>query len=971
METKYPTLKRPKRKLCYLTNPDSPVKKWTGKLCLADIENMFDDLDSPSTDEVDLIPPSPLQQTSSNEKKVSSTPREEIQRRPMDPKGDAPKLSSRSLRCIKAMASPAANLDIPFKGHGPIKTSSPIEENTVAGRGCKDLNKEQDKAVSPILFTCEGEEEEEAQREPAPCQKLQTNGHSTQKSDDFELESPPVKVALSKPKTSCHKKEVEGICKENQPIKHKTPRKPENGDMVGKRKTESQESKDPPVPAVRQKPEIKVHNRKPESVQKKPSADVFTRVGKDVTGFLQKLREAGQAKPACSRKSLSPVKVPTPPPEPEDDFWILEDETPLWISIPTKSATSKKQRQGSKSSTDKSSSIDKEAKEKVKGKEGENKKSEEAKSRNDTPELSNPEDPTDVHVPEKEKTNQKSRLKRVPSKEKDKAREKSEDVAISDKDEAQKPSEITKQKPSKDKKENVKRSRTKKVKEIREEGRGCDAGKKATYTEEAREENGGPEEMGFPSDEEVVKPEAQAEMGSADGNDEHNKAPPVSDGTSPTDDQILRKKRKKQHGPRRVSNQEETEVPDRQPTAKKSKPIKELNKVAPSPVDVKKEKVLKRKGDQVFQRVYHSTSAEKQSITPAPASPRRPMEQLSAGESKRRRKPPGNWWIVGSPTAEEDENLSPPPQPKEPKLQKERKKQSRPSKLGTPKNGNVAVSSKPQGGAPIPPLSVKPLSAPKTVKRSLATFKDIFTSNTETPTLQSNRGTGRTNTRKVTASDASVPDEGVREVLSAEPEEVISPPQHQALQDGTFPSVNSLKAHRSGPSSMIELQEYDEDDNSALVSGVHGTLSMSDLCAPPLKPLVLQPKDKANLTEWFKYLWSATVDSGPEITPDQFDWYFHQGRAIGFFVDLNCGTICNGKMLLGSYMKKPLWVDHSATSVFNLFTSSVSVTINGSESRYSPGQSFMVPCGQAYSIKNILGQPAMLCFTRILAESLD
>lgn len=58
----------------------------------------------------------------------------------------------------------------------------------------------------------------------------------------------------------------------------------------------------------------------------------------------------------------TPVKVPTPPPEPEDDFMILEDDTPLWFSIPSKSATAKKQRHRTTSSTDKDSSEDKRTK---------------------------------------------------------------------------------------------------------------------------------------------------------------------------------------------------------------------------------------------------------------------------------------------------------------------------------------------------------------------------------------------------------------------------------------------------------------------------------------------------------------------------------------------------------------------------------------------------------------------------------
>lgn len=66
----------------------------------------------------------------------------------------------------------------------------------------------------------------------------------------------------------------------------------------------------------------------------------------------------------------------------------------------------------------------------------------------------------------------------------------------------------------------------------------------------------------------------------------------------------------------------------------------------------------------------------------------------------------------------------------------------------------MAVSSKPLGGTSTPSLKLKLLSAPKTVKRSLATFKDIFTSATETETVRSNRDTSQNNRRNVTAHSA-------------------------------------------------------------------------------------------------------------------------------------------------------------------------------------------------------------------------
>ncbi len=61
-----------------------------------------------------------------------------------------------------------------------MKTSSPIEENKVV-EGVEELDNEKDQVVSPILFACEdeGEEEEERKTEPLLTQKPQCNGHIT------------------------------------------------------------------------------------------------------------------------------------------------------------------------------------------------------------------------------------------------------------------------------------------------------------------------------------------------------------------------------------------------------------------------------------------------------------------------------------------------------------------------------------------------------------------------------------------------------------------------------------------------------------------------------------------------------------------------------------------------------------------------------------------------------------------------
>ncbi|XP_031706442.1 uncharacterized protein LOC116385269 [Anarrhichthys ocellatus] len=1083
METKYPTLRRPKRKLCYLTNKESPLKQWTGTLTLGDIDKMFDDLDPPSHVTDDTLTPSALLQTfdiESNQCEREASPvtqegllTEQLPRGQMNSKVDAlhPALSPSPKLDI--------DLDIPFKAHMPVKMSSPIEVNVVV----EELDNKKDQVVSPILFACEDEGKEEAKTEPLLIQDPQHNGHGTEENDS-EWESPPSKVVFSKPKMSSHQKKVEASCKE------KTPKKPQTPELEVKIQTPWQENAES---AVRQEPELTAPKKKSENVHSQPSGE-STGVAKDITSFLQKLRGAGQPKPACSRKSLTPEKVAAPPepPEPEEDFLILEDDRPLWFSIPSKTATSKKPRQGRTSSTDKDSSTDKETAQKQQESEqakdklgsqtvnqktrktkGGEKKNKVAEPGSDEEELSSPEDlpAGDLMVEEKPNKKNQRRRRKVTSLDSDKEEEPPKDGASGETHEekpahatekkAPKSSDTKRPKSLKDGNEKAKTSRAKSLKGGRKGMQGSDAAKQAMSDEAERErsrsseEHADAEDLGSLPDKEILNSEAET--------DKRNKTPAVSDGSSSEDHQILGKRKKRPPGQWWSGQQiiEETKVTDDQPTLKKSKQHnQEPSAAAPSPVETKKDRVLKKRkqmqpappstqntnkakgkktkrnknttkdsrpdevfqaieaeqyeeqqqqqqedqdqdldgqssrlvlsrkdhslnsGDRVFERVYHRVSNETLSITPVPGSPRGWSGQLRAAESekRRRRKAPGNWWKVDDLCEDVESISSQQPGPRPRTERKEVSKRSRIPRLGTPTNGNMAVSSKPRRRAPVSLLEVKPTSAPKTVKHSLATFKDIFTSVSETPVNRRERG--QKHRRKVAARPAEEVTATVCTIFSGNTDGDIlrvepgspqnSPPNNEMPQDSTCQSENRLKILRSGPSSIIELKEYEEDENLILVPpSFPAALSASDLCAPPLKPLVLQPKDKANLTEWFKSLWSVPVDKGAEVTPDQFDWYFYQGRAFGVLVDLNCASFCNGKILLGSYMKKPLWVDHSATTVFNLLTSSVSVSIDGKESCFNPGQSFMVPCGHAYNIQNVMAQPAVLYFTRILAESSD
>ncbi|KAJ4925069.1 hypothetical protein JOQ06_017807 [Pogonophryne albipinna] len=295
---------------------------------------------------------------------------------------------------------------------------------------------------------------------------------------------------------------------------------------------------------------------------------------------------------------------------------------------------------------------------------------------------------------------------------------------------------------------------------------------------------------------------------------------------------------------------------------------------------------------------------------------------------RRGRRPPVSWWAVPD-VCEVVESVS--PQQQKPKPRKERKKLIR--SLPPPKESS----------------SVPLLNPQSPVKRSRAASEDMLSSN-ETPSV----GRGRMKEPESPVEKIPPADCSVFSTLNA----FIHHCTHKDERPQRY-SVERSKLLRSGPSSMIVLDQYEEEDSLILPnSTVQPARSLSDLCAPPLKPMTLLTQDKANLAEWFTNLWAPP-----------FEWFCYQGRVIGFTMDVNSGSFCNGKMLLGSFMKKPLWVDHSAATVFNLLTSSVSVTINGRESHFNPGKSFMVPCGSAYSIQNVCAQPAVLYFTRIMSES--
>ncbi|XP_010792458.1 proteoglycan 4-like [Notothenia coriiceps] len=344
----------------------------------------------------------------------------------MGPKGDE----------MHPSRSPSPKLvidqDIPFKAHMPAKTSSPIDINMAV----KALDIEKDRAMSPLLFACE--EDGDAKTEPPP------NGHVTEESIDFEFESPPSKVVISRPKRSSEQNKVEEARKESQTLKINPPQKPQTPVVEVQRKTPRIEMVDPPAAAVRREPELAAPEKRIETVPEQPLVEPV-RVHKNIAAFLQKLRDAAQSKPACTRKSASPMKVPTPPPEPEDDFLILEDDpAPFWVSI--RSKTAKKQKRSGTTSIVKGSVTDKstkrssaetqqepeETERKPRAPSGKRKTKKTKEKKNEVTEaeeeLPGPEEPPvdsiDEKRPNEKKPNEKKQgLKKVPSEDSDEEEE--------------------------------------------------------------------------------------------------------------------------------------------------------------------------------------------------------------------------------------------------------------------------------------------------------------------------------------------------------------------------------------------------------------------------------------------------------------------------------------------------------------------------------------------------------------------
>ncbi|XP_016359149.1 uncharacterized protein LOC107701622 [Sinocyclocheilus anshuiensis] len=390
----------------------------------------------------------------------------------------------------------------------------------------------------------------------------------------------------------------------------------------------------------------------------------------------------------------------------------------------------------------------------------------------------------------------------------------------------------------------------------------------------------------------------------------------------------------------------------------------------------------------VFDWVYsHETgSAQKQTSS----SLRKPDSSVPDNvPQKRQRKAPSNWWEA--PQSQEPADGL--PTPHRPPPQKSELTNT-PLRGVFNKDGNSMKSQKTENHARN--LKRNITNTPKSIKRSLASMNAIFDSQKPENMVKSGlrcRKQGRRNllhsledqsdhsSENMAQNDDQLQENGRASFgfTSGVTVEPSGTRNKTTVRVSSGPNTLSDVdvAFRSGPSSMLELQRHDEEDDDIDLPSSRVMLSprvtphepqaprvlaQCDLCGPPLQPIVLEEEDWNNLHKWFSHLWPPASKDGRVISPDDFHWHSHGGRAMGHVVDLQSHSFSHGKILLGSFMKKPSQVDLDTVSVFSIISSCVRVDIDGVKSVYNSGQVFMIPSGHMYSIQNLCQEPAVLIY---------
>ncbi|XP_077382072.1 uncharacterized protein LOC144021800 isoform X2 [Festucalex cinctus] len=734
-------------------------------------------------------------------------------------------------------------------------------------------------------------------------------------------------------------------------------------------------NKNPPMPASSksvQQPSVSTVDKDHEGVQRNSAKESMPSpsVKKDIWAFLKKVQNGSQDK--TKPKTLTPVNVPMPSPEFGEDFQIMDDVC-LHFSIPTKSTS--KQNKNKESSSDKGSLIDRGSKNSWQETDLPSKK---------LPQLQTDQKKTKNKREKKtKKQHPNSPNKKNPQTKRKKADDQPNVVAVSQTDDQRvKPSSEVKT-SSTAKRENPKSSRPAANVKL----------KKAWRLESSSSEEC--DDAGLASPLDVHPGKLDPAQGSAGGTFEQTRRTILS-WSSPEECQVLGTRKRKPPGEWWLScpqNLEQPEVRDEAPRIKKPKANRREPTKAESASPAKADKTLKsktkkdvKKGtlkkkrtlrkisaselnqdraeqmrdqDQLefpglesplefdrqnhnikhkpFPQVYHQKAKKKRPSKPLPSTPTGSPEQVP---DKRQSKLPGEWWKA-SATPE--------------------KVEAEPRQL---LNANHKTSKHGKN------RKAKQSRPPKSARRAVGSLHSQTTENEKQMrsvvskrTLPVDGGTAQSHeVVQVVSPDSATPD-------SQDGHGTFTVDGSQGSLDNLQDICPSRHVLESRPVTIIDLEPHEDEDLPSTRHSI-AQLCISDLCAPPLKQCTVEFSDKADLIEWLQLVFPTTRKDLP-ICLDQFDWYYYKNGAMGITEDVHWWNLSQGKMLLGSFMKKPLWVDHNANMGCLLVAGSVKVKINSTESEVHAGSCFTVPCGQAYSIENLVERPAVICFSRVPADSPD
>ncbi|XP_062842025.1 titin isoform X2 [Trichomycterus rosablanca] len=350
---------------------------------------------------------------------------------------------------------------------------------------------------------------------------------------------------------------------------------------------------------------------------------------------------------------------------------------------------------------------------------------------------------------------------------------------------------------------------------------------------------------------------------------------------------------------------------------------------------------------------------------------------------KRQRRAPSNWWEV--PEAQE-------PVERPPLSQNRPSVKSRPQMIPPDDVFRSVASPQKTAGPAQKRNKMNVIKTPKSFKRSLAAFDALLASGKTGSSTVKGLKVKQKGRRKLLHSLEDQSEQSSENILNDEQQQGSSYATFDVCASGVTTESDRKKtnarfssgsnrayddtAFRSGPSSMIELERFEEHDLADLPSSRTVTqaqprprfLSDCGMCGSPLKPVTLEVEDWDNICVWFNHIWPAVSKTGRVISIDDFHWHCHAGRAMGHMIDLQDDKFSSGKILLGSYMKKPEQVDHNAVTVFNVNSSCVRVEIDGVMQVYNAGCTFMTPRGKSYSIHNVCREPAVLWYHRMLSN---